>query len=191
MAGPLGGAHDPLRSLARWVGVGMALVLFGACGPCGGSSSTSSGGNGCGHPGICLTVTGPLAGTTSGLVLAPDCIPGGGLDAVFTTNIAGKETSFEILVTDNSAKSSPGFHPGTFDIKSSRGTSSGTAFASIWVKPDKDVAGFPGGWSTETAGSSGSVTINQDQSGNVQSAVVAAARGSGAPLHVSGSFNCR
>lgn len=173
----------------RWAAVGLALLVFGACGPCGGSSSTSSGGNGCGHPGICLTVTGPLAGTTSGLVLAPDCIPGQGLDAVFTTNIAGKETSFEILVTDNSAKSSPGFHPGTFDIKA-RGDNRTAAFGSIWVKPDKDVAGFPGGWSTETAGSSGNVTINQDQSGKVQDAVVAPAKGSGAALHVSGTFNC-
>ena len=166
------------------------MLVFGACGPCGGSSSTSSGGNGCAHPGICLTITGPLAGTTSGLVLAPDCIPGAGLDAAFTTTVAGKETTVEILVTDNSAKSSPGFHAGTYDVKSSRGTSRDTAFGSIWVKPDKDVTGFPGGWSTESTGSSGSVTISQDQSGKVQNAVVAPAQGSGPALHVSGTFNC-
>ena len=174
----------------RWAGVGAALLLFGACGPCGGTSNVASSG-GCTHPGICLTLTGPLAGTTHGLVLPPDCIPGGGLDVALTTSIAGRETTVEILVTDNSAKSSPGFHPGSFAIKP-RGSASPTApFATIWIKPDHDVSGYPGGWSTEGAGSAGTVVVKADESGSVQSAVVAAASGGGAPLHVSGTFNCR
>ncbi|HMC67728.1 MAG TPA: hypothetical protein VKJ07_01130 [Mycobacteriales bacterium] len=107
-----------MSSVVRWAGLMSAVLLFGACGPCGGTAQpAASTGNGCGHPGVCLTLSGPLAGSTSGLVETPDCIPGGGLDAVFTTNIAGNETSIEILITDASAKTSPGFHAGTFDVK--------------------------------------------------------------------------
>jgi len=168
-----------------------ALFLLAACSPVCGSTSVSNTGNGCGHPGLCLTLTGPLAGATSGLVQAPDCIPGGGLDVAFTTHVAGHETTIEILVTDDSAKSTPGFHPGSFAIKAARSAPKGTAFASIYVKPDSVVAGYTGGWSTDGAGSSGTVSINGEQSGKVQEAVVAPARGSGEALHVSGTFNCR
>lgn len=151
--------------------------------------SNSSGG--CGHPGLCLTLTGPLAGNTSGLVLAPDCIPGGGLDSEFTTNVGGHETSIEILVTDNLARSSPGFKAGTFAVKATREVPAGTAYASIFVKPDKDLLGYPSGWSTDRGVGSGSVTISADESGKVKDAIVAPAGGTGAPLHVSGTFNCK
>ena len=167
----------------------IALVLFGACGPCSGTST--SGGDGCAHPGVCLTLTGPLAGSTGGLVSSPDCIPGGGLDAVFTSNIAGNETNIEILVEDSSAGSSPGFHAGSFLIKPRGGSVQGTGFATLWIKPDKDVAGFPGGWSTLGAGSSGSVTLAADESGAVHDVVAAPLAGSGAALHVKGTFHCR
>ena len=170
----------------------VAMFVLAGCSPvCGSSSVSSSGNNGCGHPGFCLTLTGPLAGTTSGLVQATDCIPGGGLDVEFTTHLGGHETSIEILVTDNSARSTPGFHAGSFTIMSSRGASKNTAFASIYIKPDTDVAGFAGGWSTDVAGSSGTVSIDGNESGQVHDAVVAPAKGSGTPLHVSGTFNCR
>ena len=182
--------------LLRWAAVGAALLLFGACGPCGGTSSptgSSSSGNGCAHPGVCLTLTGPLSGSTSGLVGTPDCIPGGGLDAVFTTNVEGHETSIEILITDSSAtaKSSPGFHAGTFQVKTRGGTVQGTGYASVWVKPDKDIAGNAGGWSTDGAGSSGTVDVKADESGAVHNVAVAPVAGSGAVLHVNGTFNCR
>jgi len=123
-------------------------------------------------------------------VLAPDCIPGGGLDTEFTTNVGGQETSIEILVTDNSAKSSPGFKAGTFAIKASREVPPGTAYASIFVKPDKDVLNYPGGWSTDRGVSSGTVTITGNESGTVTDASVPAAKGSGTALKVSGTFNC-
>ena len=162
------------------------LLLLAACSPvCG--SSTASGG--CGHPGLCLTLTGPLAGTTSGLVNSPDCIPGGGIDLEFITHVGGHETSIEILVTDNSIKT--GFHPGSFSISPSKGARKDVAFASVFIKPDSDVAGYTGGWSTDQTGSSGTVVVNGDQSGKVQDGVVAPAKGSGTPLHVSGTFNCR
>jgi len=183
-----------MHTMFRWAAVGSALLVFGACGPCGGSTSLSSSpssANGCGHPGLCLTLSGPLSGATSGLVLAPDCIPGGGLDAEFTTNVGGHETSIDILVTDTFARSSPGFKPGTFAIKPSREVPTGTAFASIYVKPDKDLLGYPSGWSTDRAGSSGTVTIGGDENGKVLGAVVAPAGGVGASLHIDGSFNCR
>lgn len=176
--------------IIRWAASGLALLLFGACGPCGGSTSVSSTGNGCAHPGLCLTLTGSLAGATSGLVQSPDCIADGGLDVVFTTHVGSHETSIEILVTDVSAKSTPGFHPGLFAIRSSHGASAVTPFASVYIKPDTDVPGFPGGWSTDAVGSSGSVVINADQSGRVQDAVVPPARGTGASLHLSGAFDC-
>ena len=175
----------------RWAGVLAAVVLFGACGPCGGGSGpAASSGNGCAHPGLCLTLTGPLAGTTHGLVQSPDCIPGGGLDAVFTTDVAGHETSIEILITDSSAKASPGFHPGTFQVKTRGGTVQGTGFASVWVKPDNPPAGYPQGWSTEGAGSSGTVTIDAHRGGSVKDVVATPATGSGSVLHVAGTFNC-
>ncbi len=179
--------------LTRWAGVGAALVLFGACGPCGGTATPtgSSSGNGCAHPGVCLTLSGPLSGSTSGLVVPADCIPGGGLDAVFTTNVAGHETSIEILITDRSAKSSPGFHAGTFQVKTRAGTVQGTGYASLWVKPDKDVAGNSGGWSTDGAGSTGKVEVKADESGAVHDVAAAPVARSGAVLHVSGTFNCR
>jgi hypothetical protein len=174
------------------VAIGAAMLLFGACGPCGGTSSVSSPtGGGCAHPGVCLTLTGPLAGATAGLVQAPDCIPGGGLDAVFTTHVAGRETSIEILITDDSAKASPGFHPGTFQVKTRGGTMQGTGYATVWVKPDNDVAGYPGGWSTNGAGSSGTVVIDGHEGGSVRDLVATPASGSGTALHVSGTFNCR
>lgn len=138
-----------------------------------------------------MTLTGPLAGTTSSLAVPADCIPGGGLDAAFTTNVGGRETTIEILVTDNSAKSSPGFHAGTFAIKTRSEQSPGAAFATVWVKPDRDVAGVPGGWSSEVAGSSGTVAIKADESGSVQNVVVAPAHGGSDVLHVNGTFNCR
>ena len=178
--------------ILRWAAVGLALLVFGACGPCGGStsvsSSSSSTGNQCGHPGLCLTFTGPLAGETSGLIQNPDCIPGGGLDVIFTTHIKALETSIEILVTDSSAKT---FNAGSFAIKPRRTATAGAAYASIFVKPDTDVPGFPGGWSTDATGSSGIVVVNADQSGKVQSGVIAPANVPGAALHVSGTFNCR
>ena len=180
-----------MKEAKRWAGVLAAVVLFGACGPCGGCSGpTASSGNGCAHPGVCLALSGPLAGTTQGLVLPPDCIPGGGLDVVFTTNVAGHETSIEILITDASAKSSPGFHPGSFLIKPRGGTVQGTGYASVWVKPDHDVTGYAGGWSTDGAGSSGSVVIDAHQGGTVKDVVAEPARGEGGALHISGSFNC-
>ena len=169
----------------------VAMFVLAACSPVCGTSSTSSPGNGCGHPGFCLTLTGPLAGATSGLVQAPDCIPGAGLDVDFTTHIGSHETTIEILVTDNSAKSTPGFRAGTFLIKSSRGAPKSLAFASIYIKPDTDVAGYAGGWSTDASGSSGTVSIDGNESGQVHDAVVAPTKGSGTPLHVSGTFNCR
>ena len=165
-----------------------ALLLFGACGPCGGSTPTS--GDGCAHPGLCLTLTGPLAGTTNGLVLAPDCIPGGGLDAAFTTNVGGHETNIEILITDDNAKSSPGFHAGTFGIKSRSQVVRGAPYASIFVKPDKDVAGFVGGWSTYSSGSAGTVAIDAAESGTVKDVIAPPATGEGAALHIDGKFHC-
>lgn len=147
---------------------------------------SSSSGNGCGHPGLCLTLTGPLAGTTSGLVQPPDCIPGGGIDVNFITHVGGHEASIEILVTDASTKD---FHPGSFAIKFTR--ISGEAFASIYIRPDNDVAGFPGGWTTDSQGSSGTVVVNGDESGSIKNAVVAPAKGSGTAVVVNGSFNCR
>ena len=167
--------------------LGAALVLLAACSPvCGGPATAGSAG--CGHPGLCLTLSGPLAGTTS-LVQAPDCIPGGGIDLEFITHVGGHETSIEILVTDNSTKT--GFHPGSFSISPSKGARKDVAFASVFIKPDSDVAGYTGGWSTDQTGSSGTVVVNGDQSGKVQDAVVAPAKGSGTPLHVSGTFNCK
>jgi hypothetical protein len=177
---------------ARWAGTAAAVLLFGACGPCGGtSSSLSSSNSGCGHPGVCLTLNGPLSGSTSGVVEQPDCIPGDGLDAVFTTHVGGHETSIEILVTDNSATSSPGFRAGRFQVKTRGGAVQGTGYASLWVKPDSDVAGNAGGWSTDGAGSSGSVDLRADESGTVHDVAVAPVARSGAVLHVSGTFNCR
>ena len=167
----------------------VALVVFSACGQCGGS--TSPAGDGCAHPGLCLTLTGPLAGSTSGLVLAPDCIPGGGLDAAFTTNVGGRETNIEILITDDNAKSSPGFHAGTFAVKSRGQVVKGTAYASIFVKPDKAVTGFAGGWSTDSSGSAGTVAIDADENGTVKDVVAPPAVGEGAALHISGKFHCR
>ena len=176
---------------SRWAGVIAGVLLFAACGPnCGGATSSSSSGNGCAHPGVCLTLTGPLSGTTKGLIGHPDCIPGGGLDAVFTSPVSGNETSIEILITDDSAKSSPGFHPGTFQVKSRGGTVQGTAYASIWIKPDREVTGFHGGWSTDGAGSSGTVEVRADESGTVKDAVVAPVIGEGGSIRLSGSFNC-
>lgn len=175
---------------ARWAGIASAVLLFGACGPCGGTTNSPASGASCARPGICLTLSGPLAGPTSGLVLAPDCISGGGLDAVFTTKVAGQETSIEILITDNSAKSSPGFHPGTFQVKTRSGTVQGTGYASVFVKPDHDVAGYAGGWSTVGAGSSGSVSIDGQEGGTVKDVVAAPAAGAGTALHVSGKFRC-
>ena len=182
-----------MRTVARWAGVLSAVLLFGACGPCGGASQPagSTSGNGCAHPGVCMTLSGPLAGASSGLVGAPDCIPGQGLDAVFTTNIAGNETTIEILITDSSATSSPGFHPGTFTVKTRGGSVQGTGYASVWVKPDKQVAGNAGGWSTDGQGSSGTVEVKADESGTVHNVAVAPVASSGAVLHVNGSFNCR
>lgn len=123
-------------------------------------------------------------------MLSPECIPGGGIDDVFTTNIAGHETSIEILITDSSAKASPGFHAGSFLIKPRGGTVQGTGYASIWVKPDQDVNGYAGGWSTDGPGSSGSVVIDAHGGGSVKAVVAEPARGEGSPLHISGSFNC-
>lgn len=183
--------HAGAMRLARTALLAVLLVLFGACGPCGGATGSSSGGDGCAHPGLCLTITGPLAGSTSGLVSAPDCIPGGGLDAVFTTNLGGRETTIEILVTDDSAKSSPGFHPGAFKVRPRGATVQGTGYASIWVKPDSDVSGYRGGWSTDGPGSSGTVVIDSKEGGLVNSAVVAPTAGSGSSLHVSGTFHCQ
>ena len=179
------------RHVVRWLAIGTALILFGACGPCGGSTVTVNSGGSCVHPGICLTLTGPLAGATSGLVLAPDCITGAGLDAEFTTNIAGHETSIEIMITDKSAKATPGFHAGSFDIKTRDAALQSNAYASIWVNPDHAISGFTGGWSTDGAGSSGTVVVRGDESGTVENAVLAPAHGSGASLHISGTFNCR
>lgn len=174
----------------RWAIAGLALLMFGACAPGGGSTSGSSSGNGCGRPGICLTLTGPLAGATSGLVQVPDCIPGGGLDVVFITHVGAHETTIEILVTDHSAKATPGFQPGSFAIRPSGDTQNPTAFASIYIKPDIDIAGFRGGWTTNAATSSGTVTVNSDLSGEVKDAVLAPASGTGAALHVAGAFKC-
>ena len=177
----------------RWAGVLAAVIVFGACGPCGGCNgpAASSSGNGCAHPGVCLTLTGPLAGTTSGLVLAPDCIPGGGLDAVFTTDVAGHETSIEILITDPSATASPGFHPGTFQVEAHGPTVQGAGFASVWVKPDNPPTGYRDGWWTSAAGSSGTVTIYARESGSVKDVVAVPMRGTGSePVHINGNFNC-
>ncbi len=109
----------------------------------------------------------------------------------FTTNIAGHETSIEIMVTDKSAKSSPGFHSGSFAIETRDAALQSSAYASIWVKPDQDISGFTGGWSTDGAGSSGTVVVTGDESGTVQNGVLAPAHGSGAALHIRGRFNCR
>jgi len=176
--------------LARWAGVGAALLLFGACGACGGAFPAAST-SGCAHPGICLTLTGPFAGTTDGLTGPVDCIPGGGLDAVFITDVGGRETSIEILITDNSAKSSPGFKAGTFRVATRSEQTPSSAFASVFVTPDTAVAGVPRGWSSDAAGSSGTVVIKGDESGTVQNVVVAPAQGGTGVLHVSGTFNCR
>jgi len=165
-----------------------ALLLLASCGQCGGS--TASAGDGCAHPGVCLTLTGPLAGSTNGMVLAPDCIPGGGLDAVFTTNVGGHETTIEILVTDDAAKASPGFHAGNYAVKSRAQVVKGSPYASVWVKPDKDVAGYAGGWSTDGSGSAGSVAIDAAESGSVKDVVAPPARGEGAALHINGKFHC-
>ncbi len=177
--------------ITRWAGGLAAILLFGACGPCGGTpvASTSTG-NGCAHPGVCLTLTGPLAGTTSGLVQPADCIPGEGLDVGFTTRIAGHETSIEILITNTGMKTSPGFIPGTYPVKTRGATVQGVGYASVWVKPDSDVAGNAGGWSTDGAGSSGTVDVKADQAGTVHNVAVAPVARSGAVLHVNGTFNC-
>ncbi len=167
----------------------VALLLMTACSPLRGSSSAANSGNGCAHPGICLTLTGPLAGTTSGLVQVPDCIPGGGVDAVFITHVGSHETSIEILATDSSTRT--GFHPGSFTVRQSRGAPVSGAFASIFIKPDSDIAGFRGGWTSDAPGSSGTVTIDGNLSGKVQDTVIAPASGSGASLHVAGGFNCQ
>lgn len=136
-------------------------------------------------------MTGPLAGATSGLVQIPDCIPGGGLDMLFITHVGARETSIEVLVTEKSA-ASPGYQAGSFAIESSGHVASNvTAFASIFIKPDSDLAGYRGGWSTDAATSSGTVTLNGDLSGKIKDAVVAPANGAGTSLRVDGSFNCR
>ncbi|HET7467580.1 MAG TPA: hypothetical protein VFL29_13040 [Candidatus Dormibacteraeota bacterium] len=178
------------RQLASAGVLVVTLFALGACGQCGAVTSPASG-DSCAHPGLCLTVTGPLAGSTSGLVLAPDCIPGGGLDAAFTTTLGGRETSIEILVTDDAVKSSPGFHAGTFAIKSRGQIVKGTAYASVWVKPDKDVTGFAGGWSTDSSGSAGTVTIDAGENGTVSGVIAPPAAGEGASLHINGKFHCR
>jgi hypothetical protein len=123
-------------------------------------------------------------------VPAPDCIPGGGVDDLFATNVGGRETSIEILITGSSAKASPALHSGSFAIKPRGVVVQGTGCAGIWVKPDYDLTGYAGGWSTDGSASSGSVVIDAHEGSSVKDAVAEPAHGAGSPLHISGTFTC-
>ena len=165
----------------------LIVVSAGACGTCGSSSaSNTSNTSHCVEPRLCLTLTGPLSGTTDRLVTDPDCIVGQGIDAQFTTMIAGRETSIEIDVTDP-ALGRTDYRAGTYRVGPHTGTQAG---ASFWVQPDKDVPGFPGGWYTEASGGAGTITLNATPGGSVNDVVAVPKSGSGS-LTVRGTFHCQ
>jgi hypothetical protein len=166
---------------------GLIVLSAGACGTCGSSSAPSSSTAHCVEARLCLTITGPLAGATTVLVLEPDCIVGQGLDAVFTTRLSGQETNIEIDVQDP-ALGRNDYRAGTYPVGKHTNAQAG---ASVWVTPDKDVPGYRGGWYTDAAGSSGTVTLSSNPGGSVNGVVAVPKHGTGSALTIRGTFRCR
>ena len=161
------------------------LVVLSAatCGTCGSSSVSST--NHCVETRLCLTISGPLAGTTGRLLADPDCIVGAGLDVQFTTTIAGRESTLEIDVTDPSLARTV-YKAGTYTVGPNTGAQPS---ASLWITPDQDVTGYPGGWYTDASGTSGSITLGAKPGGTVNNVVAVPKQGSGS-LTIHGTFSC-
>ena len=137
------------------------LVVLSAatCGTCGSSSVSST--NHCVETRLCLTISGPLAGTTGRLLADPDCIVGAGLDVQFTTTIAGRESTLEIDVTDPSLARTV-YKAGTYTVGPHTGAQPS---ASLWI------------------------TLGAKPGGTVNNVVAVPKQGSGS-LTIHGTFSC-
>jgi hypothetical protein len=128
---------------------------------------------------------GPPFGHDRKAALRPGLLRRQRLDVQFTTTIAGRESTLEIDVTDP-AVGRTDYKSGTYTVGRHTGFQTG---ASVWVTPDQDVDGYPGGWYTDAAGSSGSVTLAATPGGTVNNVVAVPKHGSGS-LTVRGTFRC-
>ena len=161
------------------------LIVMSAatCGTCGSSSVSNT--SRCVEAKLCLTISGPLAGTTGKLLTDPDCIVGAGLDVQFTTTIAGRESTLEIDVTDPSLARTD-YRAGTYTVGPHTGAQPS---ASLSLTPDQNVTGYPGGWYTDASGASGSITLAAKPGGTVNNVVAVPKQGSGS-LTIHGTFSC-